>query len=206
MTPSGENIAIELFTASTYSASSSPLNDFGVLSAISRGVCVCIHWSVLTIALARRRVVSACDRSHSCCAYRTDAGYASASTASLTPADVRKSARMRVPGVRLTRIVNAGSASMPASTLPCSTAAMAVAADPMAVMLTASGGTPCRCSKYVRSICEDEPAAVTPATRPFRSSILVTWLCGAVTSTRPGKRIMLTNATSDRPSAAIWIV
>jgi hypothetical protein len=42
--------------------------------------------------------------------------------------------------------VNDGSAIIPASTLPCSIAAIAVAALPIAVTLTASGATPCRCS------------------------------------------------------------
>ena len=49
------------------------------------------------------------------------------------------------------------------------------------------------------------PGVVTPATRPLRSSMRATGLFGEATSTRPGNRSMVTNATSGRPSAAIWI-
>ncbi len=87
-------------------------------------------------------------------------------------------------------------------------AAIAVAAFPIGVTLTDSDDTPCRNSRYVSIICEEEPAVVTPAVRPFNCSMPVTVaaLCGEVTSTSPGKRIMVTNAVNGRPSAAIWIV
>jgi hypothetical protein len=60
----------------------------------------------------------------------------------------------------------------------------------------------------VSSICDDDPAVVTPATRPFKASIVVSdaALCGEVTSTSPGKRSIVTKAFSGLPSAAIWIV
>lgn len=58
ITPSDENIGIELFSASMYSASSSPRTDVGVLAAISSGVCACIQASVRVMTRASRRVVS----------------------------------------------------------------------------------------------------------------------------------------------------
>ncbi len=82
---------------------------------------------------------------------------------------------------------------------------MAVAALPIAVMLTASAATPLRCSMEVSSICDEEPAVVTPAMCPFRSAtdVSVAALCGEVTSTSPGNRNIVTKATISRPSAAI---
>jgi hypothetical protein len=64
----------------------------------------------------------------------------------LTPAAVRRSASTRTPGLRVVMIVNAGSATIAASTLPCSIAAIAVAALPTGVMLTSSSVRPLRCS------------------------------------------------------------
>src|SRR5438105_4226281 len=164
--PSGENIGIDALNASMYSASSSPRNVFGVRSAISCGECACIHASVRVIACASFAVASWLARIHSVVVYRTDAGYVAEPNAALTPAAVRRSASTRTPGFRFATSVNDGSAIMPASTFPCSIAAIAVAALPMAVMLTESGGTPWRCKRYTSSICDDEPAVVTPAARP----------------------------------------
>ena len=105
------------------------------------------------------------------------------------PSGVRVSARNRMEAFRCFTIGIALPTSTAASTLPCSSAAIDVAAVPTGTTLTSSADKPCATSRAFRNWCVAEPGADTPTERRLRSrtSRMVCVIPGATASARIGR-------------------
>src|SRR6266568_790431 len=139
----------------------------GILSAISEALCVDIHLSVLTNALASFWTVLLWLFTHSVCMYRLDDGYGPPNAAS-DPSGVRMS-RSTLPESFSVMSVTVGSVVIPASMVPFWSAETNVGPAPTGTRVNSPTFTPFWTARYWVRKSVEEPRPVTPSFLPLNS-------------------------------------